>query len=43
MGVTSVAVATLPLDRLPFDHRFTRALPCDAEPANRLRQVHRAA
>lgn len=43
MAVTSAAVPTLPLDRLPFDHRFTRALPGDAEPTNRIRQVHRAA
>src|SRR3569623_2347048 len=43
MGASSVAVPMLPLDRLRFDHRFTRALPCDAEPANRIRQVHRAA
>ena len=43
MGVSSVAVPALPLDHLRFDHRFTRAVPCDLEPANRIRQVHRAA
>jgi serine/tyrosine/threonine adenylyltransferase len=31
------------LDRLPFDNRFTRALPADPEPANRRRQVPGAA
>ena len=43
MGVTSAAPPPLALDRLRFDNRLTRALPCDAEPANRIRQVHRAA
>ena len=41
MGVT--AAPPLALDQLRFDNRFTQALPCDAEPANRIRQVHRAA
>jgi uncharacterized protein YdiU (UPF0061 family) len=31
------------LDRLPFDNRFTAALPADPEPSNRRRQVHGAA
>lgn len=31
------------LDRLPFDNRFTRALPADPEPDNRRRQVPGAA
>lgn len=31
------------LDALPFDHRFTTALPGDAEADNRRRQVRRAA
>lgn len=39
----SPASPLLPLDGLGFDNRFTRALPGDAEPTNRIRQVQRAA
>ncbi len=37
------APAVLPLDELPWDHRFTSGLPGDPDPSNRRRQVGGAA